>query len=627
MERGVRYDFELGLGSVLDLVAVAEGNPQKRARIVDKLAKKRAQLKAQQIRFGGGGRAAHAVPLDELKWIAAELESPEALAAVEELHARAQAWRESPRARKPDVKAVTAVRYDLETGMGSVYDVLAMCRGAPLSKIQRPVVAPVMAKYNIPDAKIQFAGKGQKPTPVAPYETLKRIVSDHRSPGAYVALRRAASANGGADLVDDGDLVKNIRFDPATKLGALHDVCVQCGCQRSALRDFTPAVCVFAVFPGKGQAHVPAAPPDVLAAAAFHMGRPDVGAAILKHLPGRRVVYDFEAPPDHTPRSGGGWVTPDMVLAAYGEYVRYAPAPRVVPAPPDPPPPPDWHQLFMPGGKDNDGDDDDGYEEGYDDGHDGHDGHDADDADGKAGRGHLALRVPSSSWKPDSPPQPPPKRKQPPAAPPRLDVRYDFSDAWTRKLFGRFVSSLPAHARATWYYWPASATDGLRTALEDAAVGLLVDELVARGTVVVLDAAKGSKGSVSLWKLVQAAGALGREEAGRLAHTAASHLPYDTMQAKCRSDYGPWPVWRGVRGGTRFDFKTNRPLRGLIVGSDNAAIARPPAFLDAWPETRAELCRYAGAMKFGGKETFFVVRGMRLLGDDQKDLEGVEPVV
>jgi hypothetical protein len=224
-----------------------------------------------------------------------------------------------------------------------------------------------------------------------------------------------------------------------------------------------------------------------------------------------------------------------------------------------------------------------------------------------------------SSGTPDSPPQQPSKRKQRPAAPPRLDVRYDFSDVWARKLFGRFVSSLPAHARATWYYWPASATDGLRTALEDAAVGLLVDELLARGTAV-LDAG----GTVSLWKLVQAAGTLGREEAARLAHTAASHLPYDTMQAKCRSDYGPWPVWRGVRGGTRFDFKTNRPVRGLIIGSDNAAIARPPAFLDAyWPGVRAELCRYAGAMKFGGKETFFVVRGMRLLGDDQKDLEGV----
>ena len=225
-----------------------------------------------------------------------------------------------------------------------------------------------------------------------------------------------------------------------------------------------------------------------------------------------------------------------------------------------------------------------------------------------------------SSWKPDSPPPQQPKRKQPTALP-RLDVRYGFSDAWARKLFGRFVSSLPAHARATWYYWPASATDGLRTALEDAAVGLLVDELLARGTAV-LDAAGGA---VSLWKLVQAAGALGREEAARLAHTAASHLPYDTMQAKCRSDYGPWPVWRGVRGGTRFDFKTNRPTRGLIIGSDNAAIARPPAFLD-WPGVRAELCRYAGAMKFGGKETFFVVRGMRLLGDDQKDLEGAEVV-
>lgn len=605
MERGVRYDFELGLGSVLDLVAVAEPNPQKRARIVDKLAKKRAQLKAQQIRFDGGGRAAHAVPLDELKWIAAELESQEALAAVEDLHARAQARRGATTlARKAGAKPVTIIRYDVETGMGSVYDVLAMCRGAPLSKIQRTVVAPVMAKYNIPETKIQFPGKGQKPTPVAPYETLKRIVSDHRSPGAYVALR--ASANGGAeDDIDDRDLVKKIRFDPATKLGALHDVCVQCGCQRSALRDFAPAMCVFTVFPGKGQPQVLAAPPDVLAAAAFHLGRPDVGAAILRHLPGRRVVYDFEAPPDDTPRSGGGWVTPDMVLAAYGEYVRYdirryAPVVPSVPAPP-----PDWHQLFMPGAEDADDDEDQP---------------DSPSAGKTTNKSHVALQV-YSSWKPDSPPPPPPKRKQPPALP-RLDVRYDFSDVWARKLFGRFVSSLPTHARSTWYYWPASSKDGLRTALEDAAVGLLVDELVARGTVV-LDAG----GSVSLWKLVQAAGALSREEAARLAHTAASHLAYDTVQAKCRSDYGPWPVWRGVRGGTRFDFKTNRPLRGLIVGSDNAAIARPPAFLDAWPETRAELCRYAGAMSFGGKETFFVVRGMRLLGDDQKDLEYAEAVV
>ncbi len=562
----VRYDFERGLVSVLDLVAIVEANPQRRARLIDKLARKRAAVKAQRLRFDDEGRMAYGVSLDAAGWIAAELGNPEAMTRVlEDLAAEAHAWKlrrekhEARRYAKP-----TEIRYDVQRGVGSVYDVVAMCRSLPV--VQRAVIAPLLEKYGVRDT-LQFPGKGQRPTPVAPYETLRRIACDHQSHEACAALTMAVARDGAQDGGGGG---LDIRFDPVTKLGAVYDVCAQCDRPKSALSGFAPAACVFAVFPGKGQVQVPAAPPDVLAAAAFYLGRPDVAAAILRHLPGRSACAQTAAATAATtmaelrpPAKCTKWVTLDMLMAKYGEYVRLS-AVRLSAVREAAQPRrrqallsgSDWQHLLGPGV--------------------------ADAAD--------APTVPAA-----------PRQ--------RLDVRYKFSDVWVHKLFMRFRSLLPEDAE--WYYWPAAEETTAWALLEHAAVGVLVDELVARGTVAL-------RGSVSLWKLVDAAGALGRAEGRRLAHTAASHLAYDTVQAKCRSEFGPWPTWRGA-GGTRFDFRANKPLRGLACG--NSAAPAAPRFLEAWPDVRVELCAFSDSPS-SGKETFFVVRGMSLLGDDQKDIEG-----
>lgn len=560
MAAAVRYDFERGLGSVLDLVAVIEDNPQKRAKIIDKLARKRVTIKAQKVRFGDIGREAYAISIADLKWVARELGNSEALMhVIDTLERQIRAHKiKDKRASRP-----VKFRYDAQRGIGSVYDFVAMCRGTPVIKIQQPL----LEKYDIfEDNVFQFPGKGQRPTPVAPYETLKQIACDFQSPEAYAALEAAASA----PRPEDEAARQHIRFDSVTMLGALYDVCTMCGCPRSALQDFAPTVSVSHAF---SETHVPAAPPDVLAAAAYHLRRPDVAAAILRTFPGRSVVFphieitcETMASKEHA--SAAAWVTPDMVLARYGEYVRHVRSGAL----------PSSHKTL----------------------------HRLSESDWHHVFGVFGLDTPAQN-------------KKAPDKLSRLDVRYEFSDVWIRKLYGRFVSLLDEARRPLWYYWPAAEERTLWTLLENAAVGLLADELVARGVVAL-------EGSVSLWKLVDAAGALGRREGARLAHTATSHLAYDIVQAKCRSEFGPWPAWRGIRS-LRFDFQTNKPVRGLIVGSDNVASPSPPLFLNAWPGVRAELCRYGGAMPARGKETFFVVRGMSLLGDDQKDLEGVECVM
>lgn len=568
-ERAVRYDFERGLGSIQDLVAVVETNRQRRAKLVDKLAKKRPTLKSHQIRFGDSGREAFAVSFEDLQWAAAELGNPEALLqAVGDLKNRITEWRLRKDKRDAASKPVTVIRYDAQRGAGSVYDTIAVCRGVPAAKITRAVVAPLLAKYNVAeDDTFQFPGKGQRPTPVAPFEILRRIVCDHQSPEAHAALNAAAGAVVSANITA-------IRYDAATRLGALYDVCALCNRPRSALRDFVPAMLVSTVFPGKGQPPVPAAPPDVLAAAAYHLGRPDVAGAISENLPGRSAVFPnveaaagmaAEAPDTPPPR----WVTPDMALVKYGEYVRFDTRSA----------PPRNHKAVLT------------------------------DSDWSQLLGETAPEPPAAPSKTTT------TKK---AGVRRLDVRYEFSDVWVHRLLGRFVSLLPENRRAAWYYWPAAEERALWSFLEHAAVGVLVDELVSRGTVVL------GGGSVSLWKLVEAARALGRAEGRRLAHAAASHLAYDTLAAKCRSEFGPWPTWRGACE-NRFDYTTNKPVRGLLA-CGNSETPAPPLFLGAWPGVRAELCTFGGGGSSGGsgKNTFFVVRGMSLLGDDQKDIEGCD---
>ena len=576
-----RYDAASDRGVARDVVCLAMPG-YSNAAIAARVAQLVEKFEVTETRAYAGGKELHVASGPVIRRMVAELSFAENLTRERILAALPTAEpgnsappalptaepgkvRAPPAPPGPAVPAPEEFRRHIrhKDGQGAVYDVVAMALGIPsihtVSKVYRRS-KPLLEKYSL-TSKVQFS-PGEKATYAAPFSVLKAIATELGCPEAVNAIA-ALQEKLETDAAALAAALRTLRWDADLEVGALYDVCMLAGAPKRALDDFNPTMCIKHRFPGTGQVPLPAAPPDVMSAAAMHLGCPHLALAITNTFPARlAILKNVEVPralSSVPPRAPSGYVTPRMVLEDYATYYTYEPQPYTL------------HLRAT--------------------------------VDENALRsllredpaeGEEAVAVPAPA--PALPAAVKAKAKKKQSARPRIEHRMRFSEAWMRRVMESVVMWSPDVSQ--WYYWPADRAGELWTAMEDGMMKLLVWELISRGLAAVRE-----DGVCSVWDLVAAAEKLSLGEARKLGSRLADQVA---------SELGPWPAWRGVED-CKLDYAASKPTRGPLYGQSRggkSTLLREPRFLQmlASQGVTWHMYRYEDAPN----NTFWVARGISL---------------